>query len=70
MEMTIFLIILHLAMLPLIFHLLKHLRLEDMFKRNTPPNLISILYIILTIAITQLIIGYFTNVFSLIAEVV
>ena len=69
MEMNIFLIILHLALLPLIFHLLKHLRLEDMFKRNTPPNLILLLYIILTIAITQLIIGYFATVFTLIETI-
>ena len=66
MEINIFLIILHLALLPLIFHLLKFLRIEDIFKRQTPPNIMMLVYIVLTIVITQLIIQYFTTVFTLI----
>ena len=66
MEINIFLIIFHLALLPLIFHLLKFLRIEDIFKRQTPPNIMMLVYIVLTIVITQLIIQYFTTVFTLI----
>lgn len=69
MEMNIFLIIMHIALLPMVFHLLKHLRIEDMFKRRTPPNVITLLYLVLTIAITQLVIQYFTTVFTLIQQI-
>jgi len=66
---SILIIVLHLALLPLIFHVLKFLRIEEMFKRNTPPNMITLMYIILTIAITQLVIQYFVTVFTLIETI-
>jgi len=66
---NILIIILHLALLPLIFHLLKFLRIEEIFKRNTPPNIITFVYLILTIAITQLVIQYFVTVFTLIETI-
>lgn len=70
MEAThLFIIFMHLALLPLIFHLLKFMRLEEMFKRNTPPNIITLIYLILTIAITQLVIQYFVTVFTLIETI-
>ncbi|MCL1991026.1 MAG: hypothetical protein FWG67_09080 [Defluviitaleaceae bacterium] len=64
--MNVFIIILHLALLPLVFHLLKFLRLEEMFKRHTPDNMLIFAYLVLTIAITQLVIQYFVTVFTLI----
>ena len=63
---NLFIVILHLALLPLIFHLLKFLRLEELFKRHTPPNIVTLMYLVLTIAITQLVIQYFVTVFTLI----
>lgn len=63
---NLFIIILHLALLPLIFHFFKFLRIEEMFKRHTPSNIIALVYIVLTIAVTQLIIQYFVTVFTLI----
>jgi len=65
----IFLILLHLALLPIIFHLLKFLRIEEIFKRHTPPNIITAMYLVLTIAITQLVIQYFVTVFTLIESI-
>ena len=65
-EAKLFIIIMHLALLPLIFHILKFLRIEEIFKRHTPPNIITLMYLILTIAITQLVIQYFVTVFTLI----
>ena len=66
---NLFIIILYLALLPLIFHLLRFLRLEEMFKRHTPPNIITLIYIVMTIAITQLVLQYFVTVFTLIDTV-
>ena len=66
LELNVFFIIMHLVLLPVIFHLLKFLRIEEMFKRQTPASVITLLYIILTIAIAQLVIQYFTTVFRLI----
>ena len=63
---NLFIIILHLLLLPVVFHVLRFLRVEEMFKRHTPVNMISLGYIILTIAITQLVIQYFVTVFTLI----
>jgi len=69
-EANLFIIIMHLALLPLIFHILKFIRIEEIFKRNTPPNIITLIYLVLTIAITQLIIQYFVTVFALIDELI
>lgn len=66
---NLFIIVMHLALLPLIFHILKYLRIEEIFKRHTPPNIIILVYLMLTIAITQLIIQYFVTVFTLIEDV-
>jgi len=66
---NLFIIVMHLALLPVIFHLLKFLRIEEMFKRHTPPNIITLMYLVLTIAITQLIIQYFVTVFTLIETI-
>jgi len=65
-ESNLFIIIMHLALLPFIFHILKYIRIEEMFKNRTPPNIITLVYLILTIAITQLVIQYFVTVFTLI----
>jgi len=66
---NLFIIIMHLALLPLIFHILKFIRVEEIFKRNVPPNIITLMYLVLTIAITQLVIQYFVTVFTLIEDV-
>ena len=63
---NIFIITMHLVLLPVIFYILKFVRIEEMFKRHTPSNIITLVYLVLTIAITQLVIGYFVNVFTLI----
>ena len=70
MEPTkLFLVMMHLILLPVVFQVLKYIRVEEIFKRSTPPNIITIAYIFLTIAITQLVIAYFTTVFNLIDAV-
>ena len=66
---NLFVIVMYLALLPVIFHLLKFLRIEEMFKRHTPPNIITLMYLVLTIAITQLVIQYFVAVFALIETI-
>ena len=63
---NLFIITMHLVLLPIIFHLLKFLRIEEIFKRHTPPNIITLVYVMLTIAITQLVVQYFVTVFTLI----
>jgi len=62
----LFVITLHFVLLPFVFQLLKYIRIDEIFKKNTPPGMIKLIYIGLTVALTQLIIGYFTTVFSLI----
>jgi len=63
---SLFTITLHFALLPVVFQLLKYIRVEEIFKKGTPLGMIKLIYVGLTVAITQLIIGYFTSVFSLI----
>ena len=63
---NLFLIILHFVLLPMVFFILRYLRIEEIFKRQTPPQVITLVYFALTIAITQLIIQFFTTVFALI----
>ena len=65
---NLFIITLHLALLPFIFHILRFLRIEEIFKRHTPPAIITFTYLILTIAITQLVVQYFVTVFRLIDD--
>jgi len=67
--MEMFLILMHLVLLPLIFSLFKYLRMEEIFKRHTNPNVIVLIYLILTVVVTQLVISYFTNVFDLIEAI-
>lgn len=57
---------LHLFLLPVVFHVLKYVRIEEIFKKNTPPEIVKIIYIGLVIAITQLVVQYFVTVFALI----
>ena len=59
----------HLILLPLIFNLLRYVRLEELFKRQTSAYVVTVVYFVLTIALTQLIIGYFVNVFTFLSEV-
>ena len=66
---NLFIVALHLALLPVVFHLSRFLRIEEMFKRRTPPGIITLLYLMLTIAITQLVIQYFVTVFTLVDNV-
>ena len=63
---NLFMIIMHLVLLPVVFNVLKFVRIEEIFKRHTPSNMITLVYLFLTIAITQLIIQYFVTVFTLI----
>ena len=65
-EINLFIVIMHLVLLPFIFHILKYIRIEEMFKNRTPSNIITVVYLILTIVITQLVIQYFVTVFTLI----
>lgn len=66
MEANIILIMLHLILLPFVFQILKYLRIEEMFKRGTPPVMIKLIYAGLCVAFTQLIISYFSTIFTLI----
>lgn len=63
---NLFIITLHFVLLPVVFQLLKYIRVEEIFKKSTPLGMIKLIYIGLTVALTQLIIGYFTTLFSLI----
>lgn len=63
---NVFLISLHLMLLPIVFQTLKYTRIEEIFKNGTPPGIIRLIYFGATIAITQLIIQYFVTVFALI----
>ena len=53
-------------LLPFVFHALKYIRIEEIFRKSTPPGVIKIIYVGIVIAITQLIVQYFTTVFALI----
>ena len=61
---NLLIIMMHLALLPLIFHILKYMRIEEIFKHKTPPLIMMLTYLLLTIAITQLVIQYFVTVFT------
>jgi len=63
---NLFIITLHLVLLPMVFQMLQYIRIEEIFKKNTPSGMIKLIYVFLTVAITQLVIGYFTTVFGLI----
>ena len=66
MGTNLFIITLHLVLLPMVFQMLQYIRIEEIFKKNTPSGMIKLIYVFLTVAITQLVIGYFTTVFGLI----
>ena len=61
---SLFIVFMHLVLLPPVFKMLQYVRLDEIFKRNTPPNIIILMYILLTIAITQLVLGYFFTLFT------
>ena len=65
----LFIVFLHLALLPLVFKMLQFMRLDEAFKRHTPPNVIIFMYLLLTVAITQLVLGYFITIFEHLSEV-
>jgi len=67
--MSIFIVLLYIVTLPLMFHLLRYIRLEELFKRRTPPEIIAMLYIVISIAMTQLVLGYFISLFTTIGEI-
>lgn len=71
MDPTAFLIIvLYIALVPFIFHLLRYLRIEEIFKRGTPINIISLTYVALSLAISQLILNYFVSLFATIRDLI
>ena len=45
------------------------LRLEQLFKKGTGRQEIILLYMILTVSISKLFLGYFTDIFSLIKQI-
>jgi len=62
-------VLIHLMSLPVIFKALQYVRLDEIFKRHTPPSFIILMYLLLTIAIAQLVIGYFVTIFTRLSEV-
>lgn len=65
----LFIVFMHLMLLPLVFKVLQYVRIDEIFKSHTPTNLIILMYFLLTIAITQLVIGYFVTIFAQLNEV-
>ncbi|MCL2560116.1 MAG: hypothetical protein FWE07_06475 [Turicibacter sp.] len=65
----LFVVFLYIVLLPVVFKVLQYTRLDEMFKRKTPPNFMVLMYVLLTIAITQLVVGYFVAVFGWLGEV-
>ena len=64
-----FMIIWYIFMLPIVFKVLMSLRLEQLFKIGTGRQEIILLYMILTVSISKLFLGYFTDIFSLIKQI-
>ena len=64
-----FMIIWYILMLPIVFKVLMSLRLEQLFKKGTGRQEIILLYMILTVSISKLFLGYFTDIFSLIKQI-
>ena len=62
-------IALSILLVPLIFSLLSRLRLEEMFRKGSHAWQGTLLYIILTLAISRLVIDYFAGILSLLAQV-
>lgn len=65
----LFIAFMHLMLLPLVFKVLQYVRIDEIFKNYTPPNIIIFFYLLLTITITQLVIGYFVTFFTYLGEV-
>lgn len=65
----LFIVFIHLILLPFVFKLLEYVRLDEIFKKRTPPKIITLMYLLLAIAITQLVIGYFVTMFTQLGEV-
>ena len=64
-----FMIIWYILMLPIVFKVLMSLRLEQLFKKGIGRQEIILLYMILTVSISKLFLGYFTDIFSLIKQI-
>ena len=60
----LFVVFLHIVLLPLVFRMLQWTRLDELFKRSTPPQLIVALYFLIAIALTQLVLAYFVTIFT------
>ena len=66
---TYFMVIWYILMLPLVFKVLLALRLYQLFKRGTGQSEIILLYIILTVSISNLFLDYFVDIFSLMKQI-
>jgi len=64
-----FQIIFHILMLPISFRILTALRLEQFFKKGTQRQVIVALYFIVSVALSQLFLAYFNQVFYLISQI-
>ena len=64
-----FMIIWYILMLPIVFKVLMSLRLKQPLKKGTGRQEIILLYMILTVSISKLFLGYFTDIFSLIKQI-
>ena len=67
--MPLFTVGLYILLVPLVFSLLSRLRLEEAFRKGSHPWQVTLLYIVLTLAISRLVIDYFTGIFSLLGQV-
>jgi len=64
-----FQIIFHILMLPISFRILTAMRLEELFKKGTQRQVIVALYFILSVAISQLFLAYFYQIFALVSQI-
>ena len=64
-----FKIIFYILILPISFRMLMALRLEDLFKRGTPRQVIVAFYFLMSVAVSQLFISYFIQVFTLVSQI-
>ena len=67
--MPLFIVGLYVLLVPLIFSLLTRLRLEEAFRKGSHSWQITLLYVVLTLAISRLVIDYFVGIFSLLGQV-
>ena len=64
-----FMIIWYILMLPIVFKLILSLRLESLFKRGSDRYTIVLLYLIITVSLSKLFLGYFTDIFYLLKQI-